>query len=105
FSILVALDATVLVPLAAAAKPELLGSLLVLEEPWQLFNITWASLVLAIFVLVSFRITQVNASARFPDYRATLAQEKRAGDVSPRSGGSQETVGTRQEAGGNRQKS
>jgi hypothetical protein len=105
FSILVALAATVLVPLAAAAKPELLGSLLVLEEPWQLFNITWASLVLAIFVQVSFRITQVNASARFPDYRATLAQEKRAGDVSPRSGGRQETVGRRQEAGGSRHKS
>ena len=105
FSILVALAATVLMPLAAAAKPELLGSLLVLEEPWQLFNVTWASLVLAIFVLVSFRITQVNASARFPDYRATLAQEKRAGDVSPRSGGRQETVGRRQEPGGNRLKS
>ncbi len=100
FSIFAALAATVLIPLGAAAKPELLGSLLVLEEPWQLFNITWASLVLAIFVLVSFRIIQVNAAARFPDYRATLEEEKRAGDVNPRSGGRQEAVGSRQEARG-----
>ena len=100
FSIFAALAATVLIPLGAAAKPELLGSLLVLEEPWQLFNITWASLVLAIFVLVSFRIIQVNAAARFPDYRATLEKEKRAGDTSPRISGAEEAVGSRQKAGG-----
>jgi hypothetical protein len=74
FSILVALAATVLVPFAASAKPELIGSLLVLEDPWQLFNVTWASLTVAIFVLVSFRLTQVNAAARFPDYKASLEE-------------------------------
>ena len=72
FSILIGLAATLLVPLAAAVKPDLIGSLLVLDDPWQLFNVTWASLVVAIFVLVSFRLTQVSAAARFLDYRALL---------------------------------
>jgi hypothetical protein len=76
FSILVALASTLLLPLVAAAKPDLLGGLLVLEDPWQLFNVTWASLVVAIFVLVSFRLTQVNAAARFPDYRSALLRER-----------------------------
>ena len=92
FSILVALAATVFVPMAAAAKPELIGSLLVLDNPWQLFNVTWASLGVAIFVLVSFRLTQVNAPARFPDYKASLeelaanraAADDMAGPVVPR---------------------
>src|SRR5260221_237097 len=80
FSILVALASTLLLPLVAAAKPDLLGGLLVLEDPWQLFNVTWASLVVAIFVLVSFRLTQVNAAARFPDYRSALRSERKTFD-------------------------
>jgi hypothetical protein len=76
FSILVALAAAVAVPVAAAVKPDLIGSLLVLDQPWQLFNVTWTSLVLAIFVLVSFRLTQVNAPSRFPDYRQAVGAER-----------------------------
>ena len=79
FSILIALASTLLLPLVAGVKPDLLGGLLVLEDPWQLFNVTWASLVVAIFVLVSFRLTQANAAARFPDYRSAL-QEVNATD-------------------------
>src|ERR1700688_157244 len=78
FSILIALAPTLLLPLVAAAKPDLLGGLLVLEDPWQLFNVTWASLVVAIFVLVSFRLTQANAAARFPDYRSALKKANAA---------------------------
>src|SRR5579871_4765049 len=87
YSILIGLAGPVLIPLAVAAKPDLLGSFLVLDEPWQLFNVTWLSIVLAIFVLVSFRLTQVNAAARFADVRADVeefAREQEAEREEPR---------------------
>ncbi len=82
YSVLVGLAGPVLIPLAAAAKPDLLGSFLVLEDPWQLFNVTWLSLMLAVFVLVSFRLTQVNAPARFADLRADYEEISAAQSLS-----------------------
>ncbi len=79
FSILIGVATALLLPLAAMTMPAIIGSLLVLDNPWQLFNVTWASLVVTIFVLVSFRIIQVNAPGRFPDYHKALeAERKRA---------------------------
>lgn len=78
YSLITGLIAPVLIPLAAYVMPELLGSLLVLEDPRQLFHVTWLSLLLATFVLVSFRVTQVNAPARFADFRGPLARHSPA---------------------------
>lgn len=80
YSLVCGLIAPVLIPLAAYRMPELLGNLLVLEDPRQLFHVTWLSLLMATFVLVSFRVTQVNAVARFADYRVSLRQERSQSD-------------------------
>lgn len=48
--------------------PNLLGNLLVLETAPQLFNVTWLSLFVALMVVATFRVTQLNATARFSDY-------------------------------------
>ena len=61
-----------LVPLALYANPEPLYGVLVLDTPWQLFNVTWLSLLTATLILVAFRVIQVNAPDRFPDYKAAL---------------------------------
>jgi hypothetical protein len=52
-------------PLAHWLKPDLLGNLLVLDRPVQLFNVTWVSLLVATLVIVAFRIVQSNARERF----------------------------------------
>jgi hypothetical protein len=72
YSLLAGLAAPVFIPLLAKFNPALLAGLLVLEEPWQLLHVTWLSLLLATFVLVSFRLTQLAGSVRFADYRESL---------------------------------
>jgi hypothetical protein len=83
YSLVCGLIAPVLIPLAAYFMPELLGSLLVLEDPRQLFHVTWLSLLMATFVLVSFRVTQVNAVARFADYRVSFEQRRSHSNLTP----------------------
>ncbi|MGH7139410.1 MAG: hypothetical protein ACREHD_27005 [Pirellulales bacterium] len=93
YSLGVGLIAPLLVPLAAGLAPELLGSLLVLEAPQQLFHVTWLSLLLATFVLVSFRVIQTNAPARFADYRQSLGwQRPNDGDSAQVDGLSRQTA-------------
>ena len=82
YSLVAGLVAPLLIPLSAYLMPELLGNLLVLEDPQQLFHVTWLSLLLATFVLVSFRVTQVNAPARFADFRVSLMRYRRSASSS-----------------------
>jgi hypothetical protein len=60
-----------IVPLALYANPDLFRNVLVLETPWQLFNVTWLALLAAALVLIASRVTLLNARDRFADYRAS----------------------------------
>ncbi len=54
-----------LTPLALAGFPSLLGSLFTLRRPLQLFNATWASLLVATMAVVTSRVAEMNAFERY----------------------------------------
>jgi hypothetical protein len=68
YSIIAASFPLLFVLLAWEIEPQLFRGLLVLDTPFQLFNVTWLSLLLAILVTVMLRVVQVNAPDRFADY-------------------------------------
>jgi hypothetical protein len=72
YSILVGLLLPGLIPLAKYAAAPLMANLFVMDGPWELFHVTWLSLIVAAMVLVTFRVTQSNAPARFRDYEAAI---------------------------------
>lgn len=74
YAVLVGLLLPGFIVLARWVNPELLGNLLVLETPAQLFHVTWLSVLVAAFVLVASRVIQVNAPDRFADYKAAIAR-------------------------------
>lgn len=55
---------------ALYANPRLLRGLLVLDTPGQLVNVTWLSVLVGTLVMVTMRLVQINAPARFADYAA-----------------------------------
>lgn len=74
YAVLVGLFLPGFIVLARWVNPELLGNLLVLETPAQLFHVAWLSLLVAAFVLVASRVIRVNAQDRFADYKTAIAQ-------------------------------
>ncbi|HEY7425353.1 MAG TPA: hypothetical protein VH682_14065, partial [Gemmataceae bacterium] len=72
YAVLVGLLLPGLVILALWGNPDLFGNLLVLETPWQLFNVTWLSFLVAAFVLIACRVIRINAGSRFADYQTAL---------------------------------
>jgi hypothetical protein len=65
YPILAGLAMPALAAMALWVHPALLLSVLVLDTPWQLFNITWLAFLVGTSVLVTFRIIQLNAPVRF----------------------------------------
>ncbi len=58
--------------LGGILAPSLLENVFVLVQPFQIFNVTWLSLLVALMVLVTFRVTQLNAPRRFSEYGAAV---------------------------------
>jgi hypothetical protein len=54
-----------LVPLAMLVLPNLLSNLFVLRRPVQLFHIAWLSVLVATMAVVTARVVEVNAVARY----------------------------------------
>lgn len=52
-------------PVAAWLEPGMLRALFVLHSPYQFASLTWASLMVALMVLVTFRVIYLTSTARF----------------------------------------
>jgi Patatin-like phospholipase len=71
FSLLIAASLPSLVLVTFVWQRRLLLGLFVLSEPWQLFNLTWISLLVAAMALVTWRVTELNAPDRLCDFKNT----------------------------------
>src|SRR5262245_9398304 len=65
YGLLIAAFLIGLIWLALGVAPELLRILFFLNKPWQLVNLTWRSLLLAVMVMATARVSEENAVARF----------------------------------------
>lgn len=65
FPVFLGLILALLVLFALFLDPELLKNPFVLDTPWQLFNLTWLSMLSATWVLISFRLIRLKADERF----------------------------------------
>jgi hypothetical protein len=65
YPILLGLALPGIVPLALYVNPELLRNFLVLDWPVHVFNVAWMSYLVAALVIVSWRVVELNANARF----------------------------------------
>ncbi|MDB5335108.1 MAG: hypothetical protein JWN70_727 [Planctomycetaceae bacterium] len=52
-------------PFAAWAEPGMLRAVFVLKNPYQFATLTWATLMVSLMVVVTFRVTYLTGSARF----------------------------------------
>jgi hypothetical protein len=69
YSLLTAVLLVGLVPLGLVAARGLMGGLFVLRSPWQLFNITWLSVLIAASILITTRVIEHNAPYRYGIHR------------------------------------
>ena len=52
-------------PVAAWAEPGMLRAVFVLKNPYQFATLTWATLMVSLMVVVTFRVTYLTGSSRF----------------------------------------
>ncbi len=70
--ILLAAALLLFAPLSWRSAPGLLGNLFVLEAPYQFAVVSFMSMITALMILVTFRVTELNSQERFADFDAAM---------------------------------
>ncbi len=79
YALLLAAVPLALVPLGTVAAPSMLGGLLAVQGPGQLFNVAWMSVLVAAVPILSVAVAEHNAQDRYPLDPPPAAHPPRSG--------------------------